>query len=107
MTVLLCAAFMMLAPGAKAQNLIGELLCGTQQEIHAKLTRQFDVEKAGGGLRGPEAMLEIWTNSKNGDWVLVQSYAEGRSCILAMGEYWEMIRPAPVDPTISVPETAG
>ncbi|ATG47541.1 hypothetical protein [Celeribacter ethanolicus] len=83
----LCASF---GAGLDAQNLIGEVLCGAQDEIHAKLTRQFGVVKTGAGLRGPEAIMEIWTNPTTGDWTLVQSYAEGRACILAMGEAWEM-----------------
>ncbi|SFI52023.1 hypothetical protein [Celeribacter neptunius] len=93
--VLLSAMLIALGSGTQAQNLIGEVLCGTEEEIHAKLTRQFGAVKAGEGLRDPDAMLEIWTNPKSGDWTLVQSYAGGRTCILAMGEYWEMITPAP------------
>nr|WP_321362682.1 hypothetical protein [uncultured Celeribacter sp.] len=86
---------------AEAQSLIGEVLCGSKAEIHAKLTRQFGAVKTGAGLRGPEAMMEIWTNPKSGDWTLVQTYVEGRSCIVAMGEYWEDLAPT------EAPETAG
>jgi hypothetical protein len=91
MTGLLAATVIGLGVGAEAQNLIGEVLCGAQDEIHAKLTRQFGAVKSGAGLRGPEAVMEIWTNPTTGDWTLVQSYAEGRVCILAMGEAWEMM----------------
>ncbi len=88
-------------PSAKAQSLIGEVLCGPKAEIHAKLTRQFGAVKTGAGLRGPEAVMEIWTNPKSGDWTLVQTYVEGNSCIVAMGEYWENLNPT------ETPETAG
>ncbi|WP_434286369.1 hypothetical protein [Celeribacter sp. SCSIO 80788] len=101
----LAAAVIALGAGqggkAGAQNLIAEVLCGAQDEIHAKLTRQFGVVKTGAGLRGPEAVMELWTNPANGDWTLVQSYAEGRVCILAMGDYWEMTAP---DPTPQSPK---
>lgn len=87
--------------GAQAQSLIGDVLCGTKEDIHAKLTRQFGAVKTGAGLRGPEAVMEIWTNPKSGDWTLVQTYVEGNSCIVAMGEYWEDFVPT------DAPETAG
>ena len=35
-------------------------------------------------------MLEVWTKA-SGDWTLVQAYANGTACILAMGEAWEGI----------------
>lgn len=106
MTGLLSTAVIGFGVGAQAQNLIGEILCGAQDEIHAKLTRQFGVVKSGAGLRGPEAVMEIWTNPENGDWTLVQSYVEGRACILAMGEYWERVAPAPVA-EVETSENAG
>ncbi|MBW6418248.1 hypothetical protein [Celeribacter sp. PS-C1] len=87
--------------GVQAQSLIGDVLCGTKEDIHTKLTRQFGAVKTGAGLRGPEAVMEIWTNPKSGDWTLVQTYVEGNSCIVAMGEYWEDLVPT------DTPETAG
>ena len=48
--------------------------------------------------------MEIWTNPKSGDWTLVQTYVEGNSCIVAMGEYWENL--TPID-TPEMPKTAG
>lgn len=41
------------------------------------------------GLRDPETILEVWVIVRNGDWVIVQNYANGTSCIVAMGENWE------------------
>ena len=40
-------------------------------------------------LRDPETVLEVWT-SPQGRWTLVQSHANGQSCIVAMGENWDM-----------------
>ena len=44
-------------------------------------------------MRGPDALVEVWIEPRTGDWTLVQSYANGTSCILAMGEHWETIAP--------------
>ena len=55
----------------------------------AKLERDFGAQRQGGGVRGPDAVVEIWTVPSTGEWTLVQSYASGRACIVAMGENWE------------------
>ena len=46
-------------------------------------------ERQGTGLRDPETLVEIWITPSNGDWLIVQNYTNGTSCIVAMGEYWE------------------
>jgi hypothetical protein len=51
-------------------------------------------EVVGSGLRDAVAVLEVWTRA-SGDWTLVQSYANGTACILAMGEAWEAVTPPP------------
>ncbi|AJE48254.1 hypothetical protein [Celeribacter indicus] len=81
------------AGAAQAVSPIAEVVCGPREEIAAKLGRQFGAVRTGSGLRGPEAVLEIWTNPQSGEWTLVQAYVEGRSCILAMGEAWETVTP--------------
>jgi hypothetical protein len=53
------------------------------------LTEGWGAERQGSGLRGPETLLEIWVSHQNGDWVIVQNYANGTSCIVAMGAHWE------------------
>ena len=44
-------------------------------------------------MRGPNTLLEMWIAPSSGDWTLVQNYADGRSCIVAIGEHWEQIPP--------------
>ena len=46
-------------------------------------------ERQGMGLRDPDTMLEVWVNPRDGEWMIVQNYANGTSCIVAMGEHWE------------------
>ncbi|KIN78776.1 putative signal peptide protein [Sulfitobacter mediterraneus KCTC 32188] len=47
------------------------------------------------GFRGPETLLEVWIDPRTQDWTLVQTYTNGTSCIIAMGEHWEDLTPAP------------
>ena len=60
----------------------------------AKPDCRSDLRAPGAGLRDTEAVLEVWTRD-SGDWTLVQSYANGTACILAMGEAWEAVTPPP------------
>jgi hypothetical protein len=83
------ALILVLAGPASAGTPIAEMICAPRAEIMQRLQ---GAEVAGSGLRDAEAVLEVWTRA-SGDWVMVQSYANGTACILAMGEAWEAVRP--------------
>lgn len=55
----------------------------------ATLKQTLHAERQGTGLRDPETMLEVWVTPASGDWMIVQHYASGTSCIVAMGAHWE------------------
>jgi hypothetical protein len=82
---------LVLSGPAAADTAIAEMICAPRVEILARLA---GAEVAGAGLRDTEAVLEVWTKA-SGDWTLVQSYANGTACILAMGEAWEALPPPP------------
>jgi hypothetical protein len=84
-------ALLLLTGPALAESPIAEVICAPRAEILARLA---GAEVAGAGLRDGEAVLEVWTKA-SGDWTLVQSYANGTACILAMGEAWEAQSPPP------------
>ena len=83
--------FRSLATPAMAFDPIAEVVCVPRAEL---LVRMRGADVAGAGLRDTEAVLEVWTKP-SGDWTLVQSYANGNACILAMGEAWEAMTPPP------------
>ena len=81
--------FMMcLAWPAHAASPIAEVICEPTAKLTKKLTHQFGETRQARGMRGPEQIMEIWTDSR-GDWTMVVTYASGTSCIVAMGENWE------------------
>jgi hypothetical protein len=82
---------LLLSGPSVADTAIAEMICAPRAEILARLGQ---AEVAGTGLRDTEAVLEVWTKA-SGDWTLVQSYANGTACILAMGEAWEAVPPPP------------
>ena len=78
---------------ASAGSPIAEVVCAPRDEMVARLTRQMGSTMAASGIRDGEAVIEVWT-APSGDWTLVQTYTDGRSCILAMGAAWDMPPPA-------------
>ena len=68
---------------------IAEVFCDDRDSLLLKLERSYGAERMGRGMRGPEAVIEVWAVQSTGEWTLVQSYPDGRSCIVAMGENWE------------------
>ena len=82
---------LVLATPVAAQSPIAEVICVPRTEL---LQRLSGAEMSGSGLRDTETVLEVWTKA-SGDWTLVQSYANGTACILAMGEAWEAVIPPP------------
>jgi hypothetical protein len=82
---------LLLASPVAAESPIAEVICVPRAELAQRLA---GAKVAGSGLRDSEAVLEVWTKA-SGDWTLVQSYANGTACILAMGEAWEAVIPPP------------
>lgn len=68
---------------------MSDVSCDDSARMTAMLKDVMRAERHGMGLRDPETMLEIWVTRQNGEWVIVQNYANGTSCIVAMGDHWE------------------
>lgn len=75
---------------AAATTPIAEVVCAPRDEIVARLTVQYRSAVSGTGLRDADAMIEVWADPE-GRWTLVQSYADGQACILAMGSDWASV----------------
>ena len=75
-----------------AHTPIAEVICAPRAEMAQRLSQTYGARLAGQGVRNIEMVVEVWTTPR-GDWTLVQSYAEGQACIIAMGEGWELGAP--------------
>lgn len=80
---------------ASAETRMNDVSCDDSDRLEVTLTKVMGAERQGTGLRDPETILEVWVTRTSGDWLIVQSYANGTSCIVAMGENWEGSVPAP------------
>ncbi|MEL6586695.1 MAG: hypothetical protein AAFY65_19305 [Pseudomonadota bacterium] len=89
-TVALCLALPTVSHGRMT-----DVSCDDKDRMAHRLTQTLGAERQGLGLRDPETMLEVWVTPENGDWMIVQNYANGTSCIVAMGAHWEGPRPSP------------
>jgi len=86
----LCSAL----PGlAEAQ--MSDVTCDDSTRMTSMMTDVLGAERQGMGLRDPDTMLEVWVTQRSGEWMIVQSYANGTSCIVAMGEHWEAMQAGP------------
>jgi len=72
-----------------------DLSCDDSMRLTNMLSNTLRAERQGIGLRDPETTLEIWVTEKSREWLIVQNYANGTSCIVAMGEYWEDMQLGP------------
>ncbi|MCV6595027.1 MAG: hypothetical protein OIF48_18910 [Silicimonas sp.] len=91
-----CSALFLsaLACPANAYSATAEVFCDSRAALIDRLQASYGAERQGRGMRGPDAVVEIWMVPSTGEWTMVQSYADGRSCVIAMGEDWEAMRPA-------------
>ncbi|MDF1669945.1 MAG: hypothetical protein P1U83_10035 [Roseovarius sp.] len=74
---------------------MADVSCDDSVRLTQTLTQEMGAERQGMGLRDPETMLEVWVTRRNGDWMIVQNYANGTSCIVAMGDHWETVSVKP------------
>ena len=85
--MLISVALILVPQVALAQ--LGHVVCDDRDRLEAQLFGTNGAVRQGRGMRGPDALFEVWIEPKSGDWTLIQSYPNGTSCILAMGEHWE------------------
>lgn len=74
---------------AFADDRMTDVSCDDSTRLTHMLKTVLRAERLGTGLRDPETLLEVWVTQANGEWMIVQNYTNGTSCIVAMGDYWE------------------
>lgn len=79
---------MLTALPAQATTPIAEVVCAPRERMVQHLTVQHRAHIPATGLRDANAMIGVWAVAK-GRRTLVQGYANGQACILAMGTDWD------------------
>ena len=91
MTRLLALAVLLVAlhgPPVAAQ--VG---CGSYKDITDLLGAKYSESRIGHGMTSAEYIAEIWVNPKTGTWTILEVYPDGKSCLVAVGNNWEIFEP--------------
>ncbi len=62
--------------------------CGPRKAVIKQLSKQFSEHRKARGLISSEVLMELFA-SKNGTWTVILSNAQGVSCVLTAGDFWQ------------------
>lgn len=86
-------------PPPTVRRSVGRVLCRERSEIVGILNRRFNETQRSFGLQNDRRVLELYA-SPSGSWTALVTMPNGTSCVIAAGEAWTILPPAPVgDPT--------
>lgn len=93
---LLCAATTpALADGTPPQA------CGQRDAVVERLRTNYGEERTGAGLSDSRGIIEVYASRNTGTWTILLTLPDGRSCLIAAGESWQVGPPpdrAPGEP---------
>lgn len=64
--------------------------CGPREQIVKLLADQYKEDPVGIGLAQPGQVLEVFA-SHGGSWSMVMTMPDGKACLIAAGDNWEMV----------------
>jgi hypothetical protein len=64
--------------------------CGPRDQIVKVLADQYKEDPVGIGLAQPGQVLEVFA-SRAGTWSMVMTMPDGKACLIAAGDNWEMV----------------
>ncbi len=62
--------------------------CGPREKVVQQLSKRFSEHRKARGLVSAQVLMELFA-SKRGTWTVILSTAQGVSCILAAGGFWQ------------------
>ncbi|MCG7394127.1 hypothetical protein MHY87_14555 [Microvirga sp. ACRRW] len=64
--------------------------CGPREQLVRLLAEQYKEDPVGIGLAQPGQVLEVFA-SQGGSWTMVMTMPDGKACLIAAGDNWEMV----------------
>jgi len=64
--------------------------CGPRHELVKLLSDRYKEDPVGIGLSQPGQVLEVFA-SQAGTWSMVMTMPDGKACLIAAGDNWEMV----------------
>ncbi|MXQ12529.1 hypothetical protein [Microvirga makkahensis] len=71
--------------------------CGPRHELVKLLADRYKEDPVGIGLSQPGQVLEVFA-SQAGTWSMVMTMPDGKACLIAAGDNWEMVTKAKGSP---------
>ena len=71
-----------------AAPLAAQTNCLPRDVIVANLDKRYDEKPTGRGLVNETRLFEVFVSTDGSTWTLLQSFANGTSCIMAAGTHW-------------------
>ncbi|MBF9197614.1 hypothetical protein [Microvirga terrestris] len=65
-------------------------VCGPREHLVKLLADHYKEDPVGMGLSQPGQILEVFASS-NGSWTMVMTMPDGKACMIAAGDSWEMV----------------
>ena len=82
------------SPAAQAM----ELPCASRAKAISELSSGYDEIPVAAGLTEQGQMVEVFTSARTSTWTILVTLPNGMSCVLAMGEGWESLKPLAMAP---------
>jgi len=64
--------------------------CGPREQLVKLLAEQYKEDPVGIGLAQPGQVVEVFASS-SGSWTMVMTMPNGKACLIATGDNWEMM----------------
>lgn len=73
---------------AKPANAQMQLTCLDREMLIQRLETRYNESLNGAGLQGSKIILEIWSSKESGNFTILVTKPDGKSCIVASGLNW-------------------
>lgn len=77
-----------------------ELCVGDFRQLASKLATGYAEVPVSSGIGQDGSLVSIFASPASGSWTLVTTRPEGQSCVVAVGEAWQISPPAVVQPRV-------
>jgi len=70
-------------------------ICGQRDHVVAQLHTRFGEQVRAVGLAGQTRIVEVFASDETGSWTITVTSLDGVTCLLASGQHYESLPPAP------------
>ena len=72
-------------------------MCGERDQLRGQLTQKYKETSRGLGISTGNKVIELYT-SHTGTWTILLTDAQGKTCVIAVGEAWQDVAKTALGP---------